>query len=188
MIAKEQKNASSEVFISKQGLTNGEELKGAKLSVIERFSGEVAAEWVSDGKRKEIRGLAVNESPEDNTYTYLLREETAPEGYLKAESIIFKLVKEESEEDTITNSVYLFDDTLGEWKKLDDKTVVMKDAKGTSDTPNAPDTPDQPKTHKKTPDTPKTGDGARTECFLLLLFVSIGGIIALAFKKRRKEA
>lgn len=188
MIAKEQKNASSEVFISKQDLTNGEELKGAKLSVMERFSGEVAAEWISDGKRKEIRGLAVNESPEDNTYTYLLREETAPNGYLVAESIVFKLVKEESEEDIITNSVYLFDEILGEWKKLDDKTVVMKDAKGTPDTPDGPDTPDQPKTLKKTPDTPKTGDGARTECFLLLLLLSIGGITMLIFRKRRKGA
>ncbi len=84
IINRTQKNASSKVYISKQDITNGKELEGAKLSVIEEFSGKTAHSWTSTGERKEIRGLAVNETVEDNTYIYILREESA--GRLKGAS------------------------------------------------------------------------------------------------------
>lgn len=53
------------VYVSKQDLTTGEKLKGAVLTVTEKWSNKVVQSWVSDGTRKEIRGLAVNENVED---------------------------------------------------------------------------------------------------------------------------
>lgn len=79
----------TKVTISKQDITTSEELPGAKLR-IEKIDGTVVEEWISTDKPHEIKGtLVVGE-------TYKLVEEIAPDGYVKAEEILFKV--EDTEE------------------------------------------------------------------------------------------
>ena len=52
-----------------------------------------------------------------------LTETRAPDGYVEAESIVFKLVQEGTEQ---VNEVYVKSDD--DWVKLDNATVVMQDA------------------------------------------------------------
>ena len=54
---------------------------------------------------------------------YTLTEKRAPDGYAEAESIVFKLVQEGTEQ---VNEVYV--KSNDGWVKLDDATVIMRDA------------------------------------------------------------
>ncbi|MCD8363575.1 MAG: hypothetical protein LUC98_11585 [Lachnospiraceae bacterium] len=164
VIAEEQENVTSEVFVSKQDVANWKELAGATLTVTDK-KGKTVQTWVSDGTVKEIRGLSINESVEDDSYIYTLKEEAAPEGYTIAESIRFKLVAVEPDEenagengnaaeDTAMNTVYVYDTEQKAWVLASDNIVIMKDEPGTGKK-NPPDTPG-------TPDSPGGGGGSET--------------------------
>ena len=56
-------------------------------------------------------------------YHYTLTEKRAPDGYTEAESIVFKLVQEGTEQ---VNEVYVKSDD--DWAKLDNATIIMQDA------------------------------------------------------------
>lgn len=73
---------TTKVRISKQDITTGEELPGAKLQVIDK-DGTVIEEWVSTNEPHFIE--AVLKAGE----TYTLREITAPEGYEIANDVEF---------------------------------------------------------------------------------------------------
>lgn len=78
----ELKNTTTAVEFSKSDITTGIELSGAKLSVTDN-KGHVIESWVSvKGKPHMIHGLVAGD-------TYILREELAPYGYLKATQIEF---------------------------------------------------------------------------------------------------
>lgn len=79
----EMKDEYSKVEISKTDLTTGEELKGAKLQILNK-DGEVLEEWVTDGKPHLVEKLPVGEE-------LTLREITAPDGYEIAEDVKFTL-------------------------------------------------------------------------------------------------
>lgn len=79
----EMKDEYSKVEISKTDLTTGEELKGAKLQILNK-DGEVLEEWVTDGKPHLAEKLPVGEE-------LTLREITAPDGYEIAEDVKFTL-------------------------------------------------------------------------------------------------
>ena len=81
------KDDYTKVEISKKDMTTGKELPGAKLTIIDS-KGKVVEEWVSGDKPHYIEKLPVGK--------YTLREETAPDGYLKAEDVKFE-VKETGE-------------------------------------------------------------------------------------------
>ena len=67
---------------SKEDITSGAELSGATLSVIDK-DGKVIDTWTSKaGEKHVIKKLVVGE-------TYILREEFAPYGYLKATDVSF---------------------------------------------------------------------------------------------------
>ena len=74
-------NDTTLVEISKTDITNEEELKGAKLSVIDE-NNNVIDSWISDGKTHKIEGLIYGKS-------YILREEIAPKEYVKATDVKF---------------------------------------------------------------------------------------------------
>lgn len=106
----EMKDDVTKVEISKTDMTTGKELPGAKLSILDK-DGNVVESWISEDKPHYIEKLPIGD--------YTLREETAPDGYLKAEDVKFTV------EDT------------GEIQK-----VEMKDAPVTPpDTPSSEDTP-----------------------------------------------
>lgn len=77
------KDEYSKVEISKTDITTGQELKGAKLQILNK-QGKVLAEWVSDGKPHRVEKLPVNEK-------LTLRETAAPDGYEIAEDVTFTL-------------------------------------------------------------------------------------------------
>ena len=108
-------NLRTGVDISKQDITNGKELPGAKLEIRDT-DGNLVEGWTSTKTQHTVRGLELEKE-------YTLTEKRAPDGYAEAESIVFKLVQEGTEQ---VNEVYVKSDD--DWVKLDDATVIMQDA------------------------------------------------------------
>ena len=108
-------NLRTSVDISKQDITNGKELPGAKLEIRDA-DGNLVEGWTSGKVPHTVRGLELEKE-------YTLTEKCAPDGYAEAESIVFKLVQEGTEQ---VNEVYVKSDDG--WKKRDDATVIMQDA------------------------------------------------------------
>ena len=96
------------IKISKQDMTTGKELAGAKLQVIDK-DGNVIEEWVSTNEPHYIEAKLIAGE------TYTLREITAPDGYNTAEDIEFTVNADAS----VTE-------------------VVMKDSKIITTTPTVP--------------------------------------------------
>ena len=78
----EMKDDVTKVEISKTDITTGKELPGAKLTILDK-DGKVMATWVSTDKPTYIEKLPIGE--------YTLCEESAPDGYLKAENVKFSV-------------------------------------------------------------------------------------------------
>lgn len=74
-------NETTAVEFSKTDITGEEELVGAKLTVLDE-NNEVIDTWTSGEKTHKIEGLEVGKN-------YTLREEIAPEGYVKSTDIKF---------------------------------------------------------------------------------------------------
>ena len=72
----------TKVEISKTDITDSKEVPGAKLTILDKDGKEVES-WVSEEKPHLIEKLPIG--------TYTLKEEQAPEGYLIAEDVIFKV-------------------------------------------------------------------------------------------------
>ena len=108
-------NLRTTVNISKQDITNGKNLPGAKLEIRDT-DGNLVEGWTSGKVPHTVRGLELEKE-------YTLTEKRAPDGYAEAESIVFKLVQEGTEQ---VNEVYVKPND--DWTKLDDATVIMQDA------------------------------------------------------------
>lgn len=80
---KEISNDTTVFEFSKTDITGDKELEGAKLQVIDK-EGNIIDEWTSGNKTHKIEGLKVGE-------TYILREQIAPEDFVKATDIEFKV-------------------------------------------------------------------------------------------------
>ena len=119
---------TTKVKISKQDITNGKELAGAKLQVKDS-DGNVVDDWTSTDKPHYIEGkLTAGE-------TYTLHEEIAPNGYVVANDIEFTVSKDGSV-DTVT----MIDDTtkvkiskqdITNGKELAGAKLQVKDSNGT---------------------------------------------------------
>ena len=88
-------NLRTTVNISKQDITNSKELPGAKLEIRDT-DGNLMEGWTSTKTPHTVRGLELEKE-------YTLTETCAPDGYAEAESIVFKLVQDGSEQ---SNMVY----------------------------------------------------------------------------------
>lgn len=82
-IEKDILNDTIVVEFSKQSITGDEELAGAKLTVIDE-NNKVVDNWVSTEKVHTIEGLIAGK-------TYTLREEIAPDGFVRATDVKFKV-------------------------------------------------------------------------------------------------
>ena len=69
--------------ISKTDITGDAELEGAKLTILDK-DGKVVDSWTSTKDSHKIEGLTAGES-------YILREEIAPDGFVRATDIEFKI-------------------------------------------------------------------------------------------------
>lgn len=112
-------NEPTKITVKKTDLTTGEELEGAKLTVLDK-DGNVVDSWTSvKGEEHLIERLTVGE-------TYILREELAPYGYLKAEEITFtvedtaEIQKVEMKDDVPTGTLII--NKKGEF--LEDVTLL----------------------------------------------------------------
>ena len=83
------KDKLTEVEISKQDITTGKELPGAKLEVTD-LNGNVIDSWVSSNEPHKITGKL------NAGQTYKLTEVTAPDGYAVAETVVFKVNSDET--------------------------------------------------------------------------------------------
>ena len=99
---------TTKVSISKQDITNGKELPGATLQIID-YNGEVVEEWTSSDTPHYIEGKLVAGK------TYTLHEEVAPDGYIVATDITFTV----SEDGTVTE-VVMKDERIPEKPKTPD--------------------------------------------------------------------
>ena len=108
-------NLRTGVDISKQDITNGKELPGAKLEIRDA-DGNLVEGWTSGKVPHTVRGLELEKA-------YTLTETRAPDGYSEAESIVFKLVQNGTEQ---VNEVYVKTDD--DWSKMNGSTIVMQDA------------------------------------------------------------
>lgn len=108
-------NLRTSVDIFKQDITNGKELPGAKLEIRDA-DGNLVEGWTSGKVPHTVRGLELEKE-------YTLIEKRAPDGYAEAESIVFKLVQDGTEQ---VNEVYVKSDD--DWVKRDEVTVIMQDA------------------------------------------------------------
>ena len=108
-------NLRTTVNISKQDITNGKELPGAKLEIRDA-DGNLIEGWISGKVPHTVRGLELEKE-------YTLTEKHAPDGYTEAESIVFKLMQEGTEQ---VNEVYVKTDD--DWSKMNCSTIVMQDA------------------------------------------------------------
>ena len=104
-------NLRTSVDISKQDITNGKELPGAKLEIRDA-DGNLVEGWTSTKTPHTVRGLELEKE-------YTLTEKRAPDGYAEAESIVFKLVQEGTEQ---VNEVYVKTDD--DWSKVNGSTIV----------------------------------------------------------------
>ena len=137
----------TKIMISKVDIA-GEELPGAKLSILDS-DGNVVKSWVSGKEPYYIEKLPIGE--------YILREESAPDGYFKAEDVKFTV------EDT------------GEIQKV----VMTDEAKPQSEEPEQPGTPSV--------NAPKTGDNSPILMWIGITLLSMGllGVTLIKRKKNR---
>ena len=102
------------VSISKRRLDNGDELAGASLRLVDSTNNKTVESWTSDGTNHEFKAkLVVGRK-------YILKEITAPDGFIIATDIAFKVDN--------NNKVTILDSTAG---VIENKTnydiVVMND-------------------------------------------------------------
>ena len=117
----------TEMWVSKRDLTNDEELPGATLS-IKDSDGNVVESWVSTDTPHRVMGLHLGDA-------YTLTETRPADGYALADEITFRLLQKADEDGSnlqeaevyyLTTKNFLFW-TWGDWKLLDDATVIMRD-------------------------------------------------------------
>ena len=68
----------------------GNEVEGAKIQIIDK-DGNIVDEWISTKEEHKIKNLVENE-------TYTLHEETAPNGFVKATDVTFKVTDEKKDQ------------------------------------------------------------------------------------------
>ena len=102
--------------------TAGKYVIGAELQIIEKNTGKVVAEWnTSKGNMVFNRFFRKDEEPLNVDTDYILHEVSAPEGYQKADDIVFRLNKYDS-----SLSIWRYDEKgrLVEDKKSEDEAVT----------------------------------------------------------------
>ena len=95
-VSNEKKNESvvmkdAKITASKTEVTGTKEVEGAKMTVTDE-KGKTVDEWTSGKEEHSISGL-------EEGKTYTLIEETAPEGYVRADEITFTVTKEKVDQE-----------------------------------------------------------------------------------------
>ena len=178
--------------IHKTGV-GGKELPGAKLTVT-TLEGEPVDSWVSGETPHtlpilepdaEAQDGAIRYSDDDHECVYILHEDAAPDGYLVASDIQFKV--EQDEEGRIT--VYTRATAADAWHKVDGASLTMVDATKPQPAPTPTPTTTVTVTATATPTpvfhVPQTGDGTPLLAIVFMTAVAAAGFVTMLMIRRR---
>lgn len=173
----------------------GKELPGAELTVT-TLEGKPVDSWVSEETPHTLpivepdageQDGAIHYSDENNEFIYILHEDAAPDGYLVATDIQFKV--ERNEDNRIM--VYTRPTSADSWHKVDGASVTMVDAAQPQPTPTPTPTTTVTVTATPTPapipHVPQTGDNTPLLAMVIATVAAAAGFIALLVMRRCKN-
>ena len=121
-------NTAARIQVSKQDLTNGQEIPGATLRIVEKETGKIVDTWISEEIPHTVSGLRLSGTEE---YRYLLQETLPAPGYVTAEEIEFRLSQDRDASgqwmDSSTVQILERQDNVEIWTSLEENRLVMKD-------------------------------------------------------------
>ena len=102
----------------------GKEVEGAKIQVLDKDN-KVVDEWTSTKEEHKIKNLVENE-------TYTLHEEVAPNGYVKATDVTFKVTEDKKTQNVsmIDKIVEITKTDITTGKELEDAKLTVTDENG----------------------------------------------------------
>ena len=172
----------------------GKELPGAELTVT-TLDGEPIDSWVSEETPHTLPILepdaeeqegSIRYSDADNEFIYILHEDAAPDGYLVASDIQFKVEKDEDGRIT----VYTRATAAESWHKVDGASVTMVDEAKPQPTP-APTPASTTVTATATPKpvayVPQTGDSTPLLAMVIVTALAAVGFVALLVMRCRRN-
>lgn len=173
----------------------GKELPGAELTVT-TLEGKPVDSWVSEETPHTLPILepdaeeqdgAIHYSDEDNEFVYILHEDAAPDGYLVASDIQFKVERDAEGHIVIFTRATAADS----WHIVDGASVTMVDAAQPQPTPTPTPTTTVTVTATPTPapvaHVPQTGDSTPLLAMVIATAAAAAGFIALLVARRRKN-
>ena len=171
----------------------GKELPGAELTIT-TLEGDPIDSWVSEETPHTLPILepdaeeqdgAIRYSDEDNEFIYILHEDAAPDGYLVATDIQFKV--EQDEDGRIT--VYIRATSADSWHKVDGASVTMVDTAKPQPAPTPTPTTTVTVTATPTPapvfHVPQTGDSTPLLAIVIVTALAATGFVVLLAIRRR---
>ena len=172
----------------------GKELPGAELTVT-TLDDEPIDSWVSEDTPHTLHILepdaeeqegAIRYSDADNEFVYILHEDAAPDGYLVATDIQFKV--EKGEDGRIT--VYTRATAAESWHKVDGASVTMVDEAKPQPTPTPTPTTTTvtaTATPKPVAHVPQTGDSTPLLAMVIATALAAVGFVALLVMRCRRN-
>ena len=174
----------------------GKELPGAELTVT-TLDGETIDSWVSGETPHTLPILepdaeaqegTLRYSDEDNEFVYTLHEDAAPDGYLVATDIQFKV--EWDEDGRIT--VYTRATVADRWHEVDGASVTMVDETAPQPTPTPTPTPTTTTvtataTPQPVPHIPQTGDSFPLIAVLTAALAALLGLVVVTASRRSRQ-
>ena len=172
----------------------GKELPGAELTVT-TLDGEPVDSWVSEETPHTLPILepdaeeqegTIRYSDADNEFIYILHEDAAPDGYLVASDIQFKVEKDEDGRIT----VYARATAAESWHKVDGASVTMVDEAKPQPTPTpTPTTTTVTATATPNPvaHVPQTGDSTPLLAMVIVTALAAGGFVVLLVMRCRRN-
>ena len=172
----------------------GKELPGAELTVT-TLEGKPVDSWVSEEMPHTLpivepdageQDGAIHYSDEDNEFVYILHEDAAPDGYLVASDIQFK-VERDAEGHIV---VFTRATAADSWHKVDGASVTMVDGAKPQPTP-APTPTTTTVTATATPKpvahVPQTGDSTPLLAMVIATALAAVGFVALLVMRCRRN-
>lgn len=173
----------------------GKELPGAELTVT-TLEGKPVDSWVSEETPHTLPILepdaeeqdgAIHYSDEDNEFVYILHEDAAPDGYLVASDIQFK-VERDAEGHIV---VFTCATAADSWHIVDGASVTMVDAAQPQPTPTPTPTTTVTVTATPTPapvaHVPQTGDSTPLLAMVIATALAAVGFVALLVMRCRRN-
>ena len=174
----------------------GKELPGAELTVT-TLDGEIIDSWVSGETPHTLPILepdaeaqegTLRYSDEDNEFVYTLHEDAAPDGYLVASDIQFKVERDEDGRITVYTRATIAD----RWREVDGASVTMVDETAPQPAPTPTPTPatttvTATATPQPVPHIPQTGDSFPLIAVLTATLAALLGLVVVTASRRSRQ-